>query len=126
MKTTSDYAGLDYAHGLANIDLKTGIRYGVISLNSCSPEWLAEFEPYYGDDADSDFAEPISWAYDKDGIKAEYGGDSNTMFIFESPVIVRAQYCSPCYPGAGNLDCLCPDGPKTYGLPDDCLINLEN
>jgi hypothetical protein len=124
MKTT-DYAGIDYSHGLANVDIKTGVRYGVINLNSCHPEFLAEFEPYYGEeipeDADYDFAEPISWIYDHDGIKAEYGSDSSTMFVFSSPVIVKTQFCSPCYPGAGNLDSLCEDGVETYGLPADCL-----
>lgn len=129
MKTT-DYAGIDYGLGKSNIDTNTGIRYGVINLNSCNPDFLSEFTPYYGDEiivGDNGYEEiecyePYSWSYDKDGIKAEFSADSSTMFVFASPIIVTTQFCSPCYPGAGNLDCLCDNGVKTYGLPSDCLI----
>lgn len=131
MKTENESTGIDYGMGLTNIDLSTGIRYGVINLNSCNPDFLAEFEPYYGEDIimgpdgyeEIECEEPYSWHYDKDGIKAEYNADSCTMFVFLSPVIVAAKFCSPCYPGAGDLDSLCDGGVKTYGLPTDCLAN---
>lgn len=38
------------------------------------------------------------------------------VFVFRSPYYTYAQYCSPCVPGAGNLDNPCDDGPKTYCL----------
>jgi hypothetical protein len=45
--------------------------------------------------------------------------DSGDMWVFKSPYYTHAQFCSPCVPGAGNLDCPCPDGPKTYCLASD-------
>lgn len=42
-------AGIDYGMGLSNIDQSTGIRFGVISINSL-PGWiLNEEEPDYGE-----------------------------------------------------------------------------
>lgn len=38
------------------------------------------------------------------------------FFVTKSPYYTFAAYCSPCCPGAGNLDSYCPDGPKTYCL----------
>lgn len=116
-------AGIDYGLGKTNIDLETGIRYGVIALNNCNQDWLNEFEPYYGEESIelNDYAEPISWFYDKDGIKAEYNNDSCYLFVFKSPVIVKCNYCSPCVPGAGDLDNPNTEGIEAYGLPSDCL-----
>ena len=116
-------AGIDYGRGLTNIDIETGIRYGVIALNNCNQDWLNEFEPYYGEESIEldDYAEPISCSYDRDGIKAEYSPDGSWLFVFKSPVIVKCNFCSPCVPGAGDLDSLNPNGIEAYGLPDDCL-----
>lgn len=46
----TNYPGIDYGMGLANIDPETGIRFGVISANAEGlTEWLWEsFEPDYG------------------------------------------------------------------------------
>jgi hypothetical protein len=38
------------------------------------------------------------------------------FFISKSPYYTLAQFCSPCVPGAGNLDNFCPDGVKTFCL----------
>lgn len=115
-------AGIDYGMGKTNIDLETGIRYGVIALNNCNPEWLDYFVPDYGEEPlDYDYAEPISWSYELDGIKAAYSANGSFLFVFKSPVVVRCNYCSPCVPGAGDLDNLNPDGIEAYGLPSDCL-----
>jgi hypothetical protein len=43
----------------------------------------------------------------------------NDLMVTLSPYYTRAQFCSPCVPGAGNLDNPCPDGPKTYCLGHD-------
>lgn len=40
--------GIDYGRGLTNINLETGIRYGVISQHAIMGEALAAFEPDYG------------------------------------------------------------------------------
>ena len=55
--------------------------------------------------------------YESDGYKIQ---TTETEFIIlESPYFTRAQYCSPCFPGAGNLNTYCVDGPKTYCLGHD-------
>jgi hypothetical protein len=62
--------------------------------------------------------EPLGWSYDRDGYQLTDCLDSD-IFIIRSPYWTRAQYCSPCVPGAGNLDSPCEDGPKTYCLGHD-------
>lgn len=41
------------------------------------------------------------------------------IFIIKSPYYTFAQFCSPCVPGAGNLDNPVPNGAKTYCLGHD-------
>lgn len=44
----TDYPGIDYGRGQANIDHETGIRYGVIRLRSLREYAIEDFEPDYG------------------------------------------------------------------------------
>lgn len=43
----------------------------------------------------------------------------NDLFVLASPFYTHAQFCSPCVPGAGNLDSPCDSGPKTFCLGHD-------
>lgn len=45
--------------------------------------------------------------------------DRGELWVFKSPFYTFAQFCSPCVPGAGNLDSPCETGPKTYCLGHD-------
>ena len=45
------------------------------------------------------------------------------LWVLKSPFYTHAQFCSPCAPGAGNLDSPCVDGPKTYCLGHDWFEN---
>lgn len=47
--------------------------------------------------------EAIGWNVDSDGYKMTDCLDTDVM-ILESPYFTFAPYCSPCVPGAGNLD----------------------
>ncbi len=123
-------AGIDYGNGLTNIDLTTGVRYGVISKNNCNQDWLSVFDDHYADEGTPAAqgngdeywnAEPTHFTYERDGIKAQYSPDSSWVWVLASPVIVECKFCSPCVPGAGDLDNQVAGGVKTYGLPDDCL-----
>lgn len=58
------------------------------------------------------------WLYEKDGHKLTNCLQSD-IFVLESPFYTLSQFCSPCVPGAGNLDSPCPDGPRTYCLSHD-------
>lgn len=42
--------------------------------------------------------------------------------VIDSPVVVNANVCSPCFPNAGDLDNLIDSGIETYGIPADWYI----
>lgn len=99
--------GLDYGNGLTNIDLKTKIRYGIISLNSVLEAWAESSEPYYScktceeaeETCEAD-CEPSSWFYDREGYHAHTCFDGTEIMITKSPYFTWGTYCSPCAPGA--------------------------
>lgn len=134
----------DYGNGLTNIDMSNGIRYGVISCNTpaylyedmemlyppmeCECGWVdkdniypdecpecgAELEP-------DDMAESIGWKIDDGTILAEDCLYNDAM-ILKSDWVAYVAWCSPCVPGAGDLDFpreLGQDGCWAYCLPKD-------
>jgi len=153
----NEYRGIDYGLGQTNNDPKTGIRFGVISVNSleslmdalepvylrgcpeCGEELAIAEDGSQGDDItpvlfwrcdgcaqvfpfreDDDFLpdEPAYFEYEEGGYKisSEDGGEA---VILKSPYFTHAQFCSPCFPGAGNLNNPCDSGPETYCLGHD-------
>lgn len=77
-----------------------------------------------GEIADSDLV--IMHDCDESGPFAYSEGELNIqttsacdLWVFKSPYFTHAQFCSPCVPGAGNLDTYCASGPKTYCLGHD-------
>ena len=140
------YAGIDYGLGRSNVDCETGIRYGVISQNSVLQAWAdsseAEYgeptcpkcgnptkeengEEYYCSPCESAYEsyevysdEALGYSYEGEGYKLTDCLDSD-IFVLKSPFYTFAQFCSPCVPGAGNLDTPCENGPKTYALGHD-------
>jgi hypothetical protein len=66
--------------------------------------------------------EPDGLSYGEDGYNITDCLDSD-LFVIESPFYTFAQYCSPCVPGAGNLDNPCETGPKSYCLGHDWFEN---
>ena len=152
-----NYAGIDYGSGRSNIDNATGIRYGVISQHSPSPEAVDDiynsrnlsFEAhqnevranlrlalanYFSDEKESKLDRAVADAFDaiEQDIADNYQSDDDQyryeqdgyiiettslgLYVIKSPYYTHAQFCSPCCPGAGNLDTPCEDGPKTYCL----------
>ena len=141
-------AGIDYGLGKTNIDTSTGIRYGVISQHSVMPEALDDMEYDYPFNCPACGNETLvesrsknydyfcqscrTWHMSEDCYGEESNGfhfeDSDyklvdcldtDIMVIESPYYTLAQYCSPCVPGAGNLDHYTPDGVKTYCLGFD-------
>jgi hypothetical protein len=41
------------------------------------------------------------------------------LYVLKSPYMTYTQFCSPCCPGAGNLDTPVKDGIPTYCLGED-------
>ena len=141
-KTTTN-AGIDYSLGQSNFNTETGIHFGFISLNAICQAWCDDSEPVYGDpycphceeeidhespedleecpncnhefDCGEDFyGENIGCEYMAEGMVMQSAFDGAEVCVMASPYYTHAQYCSPCAPGAGNLDSPCDDGPKTY------------
>lgn len=62
---------------------------------------------------------PHSHTLDKNGYSAETDMDCINLFVYKSLYFTRAKYCSPCVPGAGDLNSPCSDGAKAYCLGHD-------
>jgi len=139
-------AGIDYGRGLTNIDQQTGIRYGVVSLNSLAGWVIDEFFDNGTDETmrqiEADYREenglsvdeeiPEEWYDDleieeavytleTDGMSLglNYLGGAALVWVYKSPVTAKCSFCSPCCPGAGDLDNKRDDGVETYSLPDE-------
>jgi hypothetical protein len=113
-----EYVGIDYGHGVVNIDHETGIRYGIIPGRDVA-YWYDESEPYYGEEAEKhwaseehedcwgcpfDAADPLSFSVDTEEITAEGGsGGCGDIFVIKSRYFTYAAFCSPCAPGACYL-----------------------
>ena len=151
------YRGIDYGLGRTNIDTKTGIRFGVISVNDLTQwvwdhvesdygeptcpkcgnklvkyhEWkhrkFASYRSYscaewscthcktYHDGESAYSDEPLGHYFD-DG-KTKFWIDShNDVMVMKSPYYTRAQFCSPCAPGACYLTNPMDNGEKCYCL----------
>lgn len=113
----SDYIGIDYSLGKANFDKDTGIHFGVISCNSVHPDVFDDFEAVYPEDCEEngDY-EAIAYTYQENGYLIEYLESFNCYMILRSPYTTKCAYCSPCFPGAGDLDAYRVNGIETYCL----------
>lgn len=63
--------------------------------------------------------EPVDWIVDGGG---EYDMQTcldTDVMILKSPYYTHVQFCSPCVPGAGNLDSPMPNGVRTFCLGHD-------
>ena len=58
------------------------------------------------------------YLYDAEGYYAHTCLDTNVI-VCKSPYYTFAQYCSPCVPGAGNLDSPMLEGVKCYAFGHD-------
>jgi hypothetical protein len=108
----TNYQGIDYGFGQTNIDHKTGLRYGVISMHAV-PYWFEESEAEYGKpfcphcfneiDETSDFevnGEPI---IDKNGEE-----------------VIDEYYCSHCDIGVdGYREDIYSEEPLAFGYEQD-------
>lgn len=57
--------------------------------------------------------EPLGFYFDSDGIKA-FSDSMGDIFIIKSPYYTRADFCSPCAPGACYLTSPNDNGAKAY------------
>ena len=120
---------------LSNVNPETGIRYGIVSLNSLA-DWVSDefFQNGVNDSFESALAEWESEGNDPD--EFDYEGDEDSysletpeglklglstlggaynVWVFESPHVANHGLCSPCVPNCGNIDT--PGDFECYTLP---------
>lgn len=88
------------------------------SLQDGVAEDIAQSVIESGDIEYADCQESGPYLWEREGYKLLTTSDNN-LWVFGSPYYTHAQFCSPCVPGAGNLDTYCAEGPKTYCLGHD-------
>jgi hypothetical protein len=71
------------------------------------------------DSSDAYGEEAASFNYNGEGYNLQQGSGGGDIWVLASSFYTFAQYCSPCAPGAGDLDHYCKTGPKTYCLGHD-------
>jgi hypothetical protein len=62
---------------------------------------------------------PIAHVLDDGEYQATQGGEDCDVFVLKSPYFTRAEYCSPCAPGACYLTSPCEDGDRAYCFGHD-------
>jgi len=86
-------------------------NYGKLNAEEAADDLLDNIEWH-----DCDESGP--YRYQSEGYVLQTTSDTE-LWVFKSPYYTHAQFCSPCVPGAGNLDSFCTNGPKTYCLGFD-------
>lgn len=95
--------GIDYGNGILNIDIETGIRYGVIHQSEVFQAWAESSDPYYGSPEEiNEETEPCGFTLD-DGEYLARSDEQGDIFVLKSPYFTYAKFCSPCAPGAVYL-----------------------
>lgn len=116
---------------LADVEMDDIVfREGIQAAPDGTPDWFDHKDftcvaceaCYWSDEV---YGEEVSdWSHEANGYQLT-GCLDNDVFVLASPYYTFAQYCSPCVPGAGNLDSPCADGAKTYCLGPE-WFNTKN
>lgn len=93
-------------------DSEFEIGHGCADFVCVDCEYVFDSQEAFGDEAQS-------WSYVDDDYELGSAFDNTEIFVTKSPFYTFAAYCSPCAPGAGNLDSPIVDGAKTYCLGHD-------
>ena len=105
-----------------NMNLETGIRYGVINQNEVLQAW-ADSSEFICPDCDCvDFCECMSGSCAAEYIGGGYQAvcdDIGDIFVMESPFYTYAPLCSPCAPNAVYLADANESGLKGYCFGHD-------
>jgi len=110
--SVTNYAGLDYGLGRSNIDLETGIRYGVISQNTVGQAWWDWAEAEYGDPHCPKCGNEIKSSDDETLFKCVCVADNGTA------VLVHADNC----PANELLD---DDMPEWFDRQEYTCVNCK-
>lgn len=118
-----------------NMDIKTGVRYGVIPVNELDSSIYEEMDivcpceecevPEDEREHACDTCEACSNVYKSDNLHYVLD-DDNDVWVFKSPFVTKCRLCSPCAPNAGYIKDQDEDGYYTYILPPDYFVNPDN
>lgn len=91
-----------------------------LNLRRGSPDTVFDdFEPDL-DNFHPEIYEPtIEGTFEGVTYRSSWLGGALNFFILESPMVGRFDLCSPCVPGAGNLDSRNSNGALAYDVPVD-------
>jgi hypothetical protein len=102
--------------------IKSGIKEALADSLNLPVEFIERIAEAACDAADDDMGDHYQgtgdcarYSYEGDGYKLAIDGQGD-LWVFASPFVTNAQFCSPCAPGAGYLLNPCDDGPLTYCL----------
>ncbi len=111
-------APMDNAIDETEDDYEPYSRYGCADYRCVNCCHTLDSSEVYGD-------EPLGYRYEDDGYRAECSGDNGFgIFVTESLFYTYARFCSPCAPGAGDLNSAVGfDGVKTYCFGHDWFDN---
>ena len=101
---TTEYIGIDYGRGVTNIDIDTGIRYGVIPTNALD-SWI--YEELQGDYGDASCPECGA-----EGIAPVTELSDDLSFEVESGVDYACEYCEK---GFLSEECF-PESPISFSI----------
>lgn len=103
------YAGVDYGGGKTNIDLHTGIRFGVIHQNDVGAAWYEDAVAIYGDPT-----------CPKCGRETEFTDDKVRNVLPDGP---GEYWCERCQSNFDSDDAF-PDEPKSYTYDKDGYVAM--
>lgn len=86
---------------------------------ACGTDYACEHCEHWFGSGDAFGDEPISFYVDDGEYLAEQSRDDGDIFIVRAPYFTRAQFCSPCAPGACYLPNDCTDGERAYCFGHD-------
>lgn len=98
------------------------------AMRATLADWLSKQAIDAAFDAAMEYAEfnddePIhEGEYELVKYRTSWFGGALHVWIFESPETGHYAECSPCVPGAGNLDCPDLDGVVCYDVPSDWRV----
>lgn len=87
------------------------------ALDKCDYDW------YDYDQSMEDVSNDVYSAI-VDGCEVLYSTESNTVTVIDSPYTDKFARCSPCYPGAGDLNTRDNNGISTYTVPSDWKVSV--
>ena len=82
-------------------------------------DYACENCEHYLDSGDVFPEEANGWYVKEENLEAFSAFDNTEIFVTKSPYYTTCDFCSPCAPGAGNLNSPNPDGIKAYCFGPD-------